>query len=111
VVDRRFWIADGRRADFEAAFGPSGIWSKILLRADGYLGTQLWCESPLPAQYRVRDFWSWHRNFEIFRTRFQAEFEGFEQWLRSERWIEREQFLGAYYEKFEDGSEQDWVLS
>jgi hypothetical protein len=59
----------------------------------------------------VRDFWSWHRNFEIFRARYQAEFERFEQWLWSERLIEKEQFLGAYYEKFEDGSEEDSVLS
>jgi hypothetical protein len=109
VVDRRFWIADGRRADFETAFGRDGIWSKILLRADGYMETELRCESSQGTQYRVRDFWSWHRNFEVFRARFQAEFERFEEWLRSERLIEKEQFLGAYYEK--DGSEEDWVLS
>jgi hypothetical protein len=111
VVDRRFWIADGRRADFEAAFGQDGVWSRILRRADGYLETELLCEPPQGAQYRVRDFWSWHRNFEVFRARFQAEFERFEQWPRSERLIEREQFLGTYYEKFEDGSEDDLVLS
>ena len=40
-----------------------------------------------------------------------AEFERFEGWLRSEMLIEKEQFLGAYYEKPEDGSEEDWVLS
>ena len=63
------------------------------------------------AQYRVKDFWSWHRNFEIFRARFHAEFEQFEDWLRSDRLIEKEQFLGAYYERSEGGSEQDLVLS
>jgi hypothetical protein len=81
-----------------------------LRRADGYLETELLCESPQGMQYRVRDFWSWHRNFEVFRARFQAEFERFEEWIRSERLIEREQFLGAYYEKFEDGSEDNLVL-
>jgi len=69
------------------------------------------CESPDVAQYRVRDFWSWHRNFEIFRARFHAEFERFEEWIRSERMVEREQFLGAYYEKFEGGIDQGLVLS
>ena len=62
-------------------------------------------------QYRVRDYWSWHRNFEIFRARFQSEFERFEEWLRSERLIEKEQFLGAYYEKLENGNEDDLVLN
>jgi hypothetical protein len=111
VVDRRFWIADGRRVEFEAVFGPAGLWPKLLYRAEGYLLSEVWCESPQLAQYRVKDYWSWHRNFEIFRARFQAEFESFEQWLRSEGLIEREQFLGAYYEKFGDGSEPGLVVS
>jgi hypothetical protein len=111
VVDRRFWIADGRRVEFEAAFGIGGSWQKLLNRADGYLKTETWCESPELMQYRVKDLWSWHRNFEIFRARFQDEFERFEAWLRSERLIEKEQFLGAYYEKRKDGSDEDLVLS
>jgi hypothetical protein len=111
VVDRRFWIADGRRAEFELAFAIGGFWSKLLYQADGYLLTECWCESPEAAQYRVRDFWSWHRNFEIFRSRFHSEFERFEGWVRSERLVEREQVLGAYYEKFEGGSEEDLVSS
>ena len=111
MVDRRFWVADGRRAGFEAAFGVDGAWSRLLHGADGYLMTECWCESLQSSQYRVRDFWNWHQNFEVFRARFQAEFERFEEWLRSERFIEKEQFLGAYYEKPEDGSERDLVVS
>jgi hypothetical protein len=106
VVDRRFWIADGRRAEFEAVFAVGGPWSRLLHKADGYLGNECSREFPESSQYRVRDLWSWHRNFEIFRARFHAEFERFEEWIRSERMIEREQFLGAYYEKYEGGSEQ-----
>lgn len=111
MVDRRFWIADGRRAEFEAAFGVRGPWSQLLCKADGYLVTECRRESAELLQYRVRDFWNWHRSFEIFRSGFQAEFESFEQWLRSERLVKREQFLGAYYERFEGGTEQDLVLS
>jgi hypothetical protein len=111
VVDRRFWVADGRRADFEAVFGTGGRWTKLLYEAEGYLLTDVRCESPETRQYRVKDCWNWHRNFEVFRARFQAEFEQFESWIRSEKLIEEEQFLGAYYERFEDGSEEDLVLS
>ena len=111
MVDRRFFVADGRRAEFEAAFGLGGARSKLLSRADGDLLTEVWCELPLPAQYRVRDFWSWHGSFGVFCARLQDEFESFELRLRSAGLIEREQFLGAYYEKPEDGSEQDLVLS
>jgi len=83
----------------------------LLGQAEGYLSTETRCESPESAQYRVRDFWSWHRNFEVFRARFQSEFERFEEWLRSEQLIEKQQFLGAYYEKFDNGDEEDLVLS
>ena len=109
MIDRRFWVADGRRAEFETVFGLGSAWARLLSQADGYLLTDVWCESPEARQYRVRDFWSWLRNYEIFRARFHAEFESFEEWLRSERLIEKEQFLGAYYEK--PGGEEDLVLS
>jgi hypothetical protein len=82
-----------------------------LYGAEGYLKTEVWCEIPAARQYRVRDWWSWHRDFEKFRKRFQIEFEQFESWIRSEGLIEREQFLGAYYEKFDNGSEEGLVLS
>ena len=99
------------RAEFEEVFGLDGTWSRLLKGADGYLLTQVRCESPETRQYRVKDFWSWHRNFEIFRARFKPEFEQFLDWVVSERLIEKEEFLGAYYEKFEDGDERDLVLS
>jgi len=111
VVDRRFWAANGRRAEFEAAFSLGGTWSRLLIAADGYLVSEFWCESPGSGQYRVKDFWSWHRSFEVFRSRFHAEVERFDEWLRAEMVIEREEFLGAYYERFEDGSDDDLVLS
>jgi hypothetical protein len=110
VVDRRFWVTDGRRAEFEAAFGESGIWPQLLRKADGYLLTEISCESVELAQYRVKDFWNRHRSFEYFRDWFQAEFEKFAGWLRAEGVIDKQEFLGAYYEK-SDGGEEDLVLS
>jgi hypothetical protein len=93
------------------AFGVGGVWPKILHEADGHLGTELWYEGPAARQYRVRDFWAWHRDFEIFRSRSQMEVERFESWIASSDLIEKEQFLGAYYEKFDDGSDEGLVLS
>jgi hypothetical protein len=110
VVDRRFWVADGRRADFEKVFAVGGIWNGLLRNGEGYLFTEVWCEVPELRQYRVRDSWSWHRDFESFRARFQLEYERFENWIVSERLIEKQEFLGAYYEKRGYGDEDDWVL-
>ena len=78
---------------------------------EGYLFTEVSCESPESLQYRVRDFWNWHRDFENFRARFQSEYERFESWIVSERLIEKEEFLGAYYEKQQDDDGDDLVPS
>jgi hypothetical protein len=86
-------------------FGTGGIWTRLLYRSDGYLGTEFWCEVPASRQYRVKDFWTWHRSFENFRSQFQAEYERFGSWILSDGLIEKEQFLGAYYEGF--GDEED----
>ena len=102
-------MADGRRADFEVVFGVGGIWTKLLCEAEGYLLTETRCESPESRQYRVRDFWDWHRSFENFRSRFQSEYERFGSWILSDGLIEKEQFLGAYYEEL-GGEEDDSVV-
>jgi len=59
----------------------------------------------------VRDFWRWHRSFEIFRVQFQASYEAFESSIVARGLVEKEQFVGAYYERPDDGSEEDLVLS
>ena len=102
-------MANGRRAEFEAVFGLGGVWTKLLYESDGYLLTEIRCESPESRQYRVRDFWEWHRSFENFRSRFQLEYERFGSWILSDGLIEKEQFLGAYYERF-GGEEENSVL-
>jgi hypothetical protein len=102
-------VANGRRADFEMVFGTGGVWTRLLHQSGGYLATKLWCESPEMRQYRVRDFWAWHRSFESFRGQFQAEYERFGNWILSGGLIEKEQFLGAYDEEL-DGGENNSVL-
>jgi hypothetical protein len=55
------------------------------------------CESVSDGRYRVRDFWSGHRGFEEFRERF-ADFSGRLDRLIAEELVERQEFVGAYYE-------------
>jgi hypothetical protein len=97
---------DGRRADFEAVFSSGGIWQELLSRGAGYLETEVRCESASERRYRVRDFWVRHLRFELFRERFAAEYERFEQLILADGLVERTQFVGAYYEeKPGDGDE------
>jgi hypothetical protein len=49
----------------------------------------------------VRDFWSWHRGFEVFRERFAEDFAEFDRAIVGEM-VERREFVGAYYESDDD---------
>jgi RecB family exonuclease len=72
-----------------------------LQQAQGYIATEVKCESPPGVgnvwQYRVRDFWREHRGFEIYRERFSEDFAQFDQQVVDEL-IEQQEFVGAYYE-------------
>jgi hypothetical protein len=78
-------------------FGPDGIWARFLRQAEGYIATDLKCESADDGRYRVRDFWSGHRGFEVFRERFSEGFAEFDRQIVDEL-VEKQGFVGAYYE-------------
>jgi hypothetical protein len=68
-----------------------------LRQAQGYIATEVQCESETDGQYRVRDFWSWHREFEVFRERCSEDFARFDREI-VEDLVEKQEFVGAYYE-------------
>jgi hypothetical protein len=72
-----------------------------LRRAEGYIATEFKCESVSDGRYRVRDFWSGHRRFEIFRERFAEDFAEFDQHI-VDKLVEKQEFVGAYYEADRD---------
>jgi hypothetical protein len=96
---------DGRQRDLEAVFEPGGIWAELLGRVLGYAGTEIWCESPAECQYRVRDRWWSHREFEFFRTQFASEVERFQALLLSEGIASRFEVVGTYYDERNDGDD------
>ena len=69
-------------------------------RGEGYVLTDVKCES-LSAEddgcYRVRDFWSGHRGFEVFRERYSEDFAEFDRRIVDEL-VEKQEFVGAYFE-------------
>ena len=66
-------------------------------QSQGYIATEVNCESESNGRYRVRDFWSWHRGFEIFRERCSEDFVRFDREI-VEDLVEKQEFVGAYYE-------------
>ena len=94
---------DGRQRDLETVFGAAGIWSELLGRAEGYAGTEIWCESPAERQYRGLDGWRSHREFEIFRAWFADEVDRFQALLVSEGIASKFEVVGTYYDERGDG--------
>ena len=84
-------------------FGKAGIWTELLRRAEGYEGTEAWCESPAERRYRVRDFWQSHCEFEVFRTRLAAEIERFRSLLMGEGVVSKFEVVGTYCDERGDG--------
>jgi hypothetical protein len=68
-----------------------------LRQAEGYIATEVNCESAGDGQYRVRDFWNGHRGFEVFRERFSESFAEFDRQVVDDL-VEKQEFVGAYYE-------------
>jgi hypothetical protein len=78
-------------------FRADGVWARFLRQAQGYIMTEMQCESESDGRYRVRDIWSWHRGFEIFRERYSEDFAQFDREI-VEHLVEKQEFVGAYYE-------------
>jgi hypothetical protein len=76
-------------------FRAEGIWVRFLRQAQGYIATEVKSEGD--GRYRVRDFWSWHRGFEIFRERYSEDFARFDREIVEEL-VEKQEFVGAFYE-------------
>jgi hypothetical protein len=68
-----------------------------LRQGQGYIATEVKSEGPEGERYRVRDFWNGHRGFEIFRECFSEDFAQFDRRIVDEL-VEKQEFVGAYYE-------------
>jgi hypothetical protein len=68
-----------------------------LRQAPTYIATEVSCESSDDGRYRVRDFWSRHRGFEVLRDRYSEEFARFDREM-VDGLVEKQEFVGAYYE-------------
>jgi hypothetical protein len=62
------------------------------------LGSELRRDWQVERGYLAFDYWRSHVEFEAFREMYQIECERFAQLLAFERLLEKEVFLGSYYE-------------
>ena len=98
MIVREFKVSVGCEKDFELVFGPGGVWCELLQQyAEGYLNSEFQVVSQKDRRYKVKDFWSSHWDFELFRARQQHEVEQFRKWLGMKDLVEQETLLGSFY--------------
>ena len=61
-------------AEFEEVYGPSGVWVKLFISAEGYLRTELHRDRQNDFRYLTIDYWESLDAWEKFREEKSAEF-------------------------------------
>jgi hypothetical protein len=74
----------------------------MLSAADGFIASKLRCHSLIEKRYTLFDYWRSHQHFEAFRRHRGSECESLSRWLLDEGVIEREVWLGSFYERDDD---------
>lgn len=94
VIVWEFRVRPGSEPAFEAAFGASGAWTKLMRSADGYLGSDLIRGDADPSRYLTVDRWRSPRAFEHFRTQRTEEYEALDAELGN--LVEHERQIGDF---------------
>ena len=110
MVVREFWVSEGRERDFESIFGPDGIWPEMLRRSRQYLGSELRFKLRTERRFRLMDYWESHTGFEAFRRIHQLDCDRFDQLIKREELVTREEFLGSFYTHDHESDEGDELV-
>src|SRR5215211_764825 len=94
VVLWRFRPLKDRESEFERAYSPSGEWSRLFRRGEGYIGTELLQGSDDPREHLVLDRWASRAAYEAFRARFGSDYRRLDS--RLEGLTEEEAPIGTF---------------
>jgi heme-degrading monooxygenase HmoA len=89
-----FHVEPARRAEFEQCYGPSGPWSALFRRADGYIETVLLRDRSDTSRYVTIDTWQSVEAYRAFRARFSQEYDDLDR--ECERLTSQEASLGEF---------------
>jgi heme-degrading monooxygenase HmoA len=88
----RFEVVPARRAEFEAAYGPTGDWARLFARSGGFRGTELLRAAD--GSYVTMDVWRAKADFDAFLAEHRADYDALDR--STEAWTQAEHRLGEY---------------
>jgi len=97
-----FKVLPEREQEFLAAYGSSGVWSRLFGKAAGYVGTLLLQDRAVPARFLTIDRWSSQSAHDAFLAEFRAEYEALDR--ACESLTQYESSLGSYWEFIHPGA-------
>ena len=88
----RFEVDDAHRAEFEAAYGPTGDWARLFARSGGFRGTELMRAED--GTYLTLDVWRAKADFEAFLADHRPDYEALDRQTGGWTWAEHR--IGEY---------------
>lgn len=79
----RFTVRSDRTEEFERHYGPDGTWAALFRNGAGYIGTQLFKSTSVPAEYVTVDTWESEAAFREFRAAHSSAYEELDARLES----------------------------
>jgi heme-degrading monooxygenase HmoA len=90
----QFQVRAGLEQEFEATYGPTGVWAQFFHQAAGYRGTHLLRDLEISGRYITIDRWTTQAAFECFRKQCAADYEAIDR--ECERLTAQEIALGSF---------------
>lgn len=79
VIVWEFRPSARNRLEFEAAYGPHGVWAQFFHRGEGYIGTELLLDRENAGRYFTVDVWKSREAYVRFRKENAAEYESIDE--------------------------------
>ena len=84
----------GAERQFEAAYGPHGVWAKFFMRGEGFIATELNHDLRDPGRYLTLDFWVSKEAYESFYLTHSVQYKEID--AQCEDLTEQETELGRF---------------
>ena len=91
---REFVVKEEARGQFELAYGPGGLWSKLFERCPGFRGTVLLRDNENPRRYLTIDLWNTDAHREQTLAERRAECSDLDATLAE--WTESQTEVGIF---------------
>ena len=94
IIIWEYYVKAERIVEFEQIYHPEGAWAQLFKNEQGYLGTQFFSDEINPERYLTVDQWTSRNDYEMFRTKWEKEYEALD--AQCEGLTKQEALLGEW---------------